>query len=82
MAAITIVEATLRALRGLTLRWDLVILVVTRTHSADAGPVHARGSGVAVGLQDAALGEGRSRGEAENSDYDQAAHRLIRIGGL
>ena len=45
-----------------------------------ADTIQAHGAGLAVGVEHA--GEGRKRGEAENSDRDQAAHRGFPIGSL
>jgi hypothetical protein len=51
-----------------------------RTPLVAADTSRARGARVAVGVKHA--GEGRSRGEAQNSDYDQAAHRGSPVGTL
>ena len=58
LAAITIVEAGLRALPGLALHGHIVIVVIRRQEPA-AGTIYARGAGHAVGVK-LAGGEGRS----------------------
>ena len=57
LAAITIVEAGLRALPGLALRGDIVILIVTRTHFVAADTIPAAGARIAVGVKH--TGKGR-----------------------